>query len=201
MTKKIALLGAGGNSLDIVEAVNEIGGFEIIGYLNKNEDYFLKESIKLKYLGSEDEFNYSTLDGLIITFAGLGEKIKARKLTFKRHSEIIPSIIFKKSSISKFSNISKKGVMIFGSTVLKSFCNIEDNVFINSGTIIGHHVTIKKHSVISIGVLIGGRVTIEEDVFIGMGAKIFQNVCIGRGSIIGAGVIVRKDLKPYSKVL
>ena len=154
----------------------------------------------LVYLGNEKEFNFKKVEGLIITFAGIGKEIYLRKLSFEKYKKISLSLIFKDTSISKYCEISEKGVIIFGQTIIKSFTTIEENIFINSGTIIGHHVKIKKNTVISIGVIIGGRATIGEEVFIGMGAKIFQGVKIGKGSIIGAGVIVRKDIPNYSKI-
>ena len=123
-------------------------------------------------------------------------KLRAKIVSRSKLNEI-----GKQMDLFKFAKISDKGVLIFGSALVKSFCILEENVFINAGTIIGHHVTIKKNTVISLGVLIGGRVVIEEEVFIGMGAKIFQNVRIGKGSIIGAGVIVRKNMPPFSRVL
>ena len=197
--KRIVLLGAGGNCLDIFEALNEIGEYEICGYINHVEDPFLKNQLDLNYIGTEKDLDLTTLEGLIITFAGIGKNINARKLAYEKYKNYSPSLLFKDSSISKSCKISDKGVIIFGQTVIKSFTNIQDNVFVNSGTIIGHHVEIKKNTVISLGVLIGGRATIGEEVFIGMGAKIFQGIKIGKGAIIAAGAIVRKDVPEYSK--
>ena len=196
---KIALLGAGGNTIDIFEQLKEFSEYEILGYFNKSEDNLIKNLTD--YLGTEADLDMSSLDGLIITFAGIGRTIASRKAAFEKYNQRALSLFFKESLISKYSQISKKGVIIFGSTVVKSFTNIEDNVFINSGSIIGHHVNIKRNCVISLGVIIGGKSTIEEEVFIGMGARIFQGVKIGKCSIIGSGVIVRKDLPPNSKVL
>ena len=197
---KIVLPGAGGNCLDIYEALIEIGKYEICGYLNPIEDLLIKEQTDLNYLGNEKNFNFKNIDGLVITFAGLGRNIKSRKLAFEKYKKNSISLLFKNASISNYCNVSDKGVVIFGQTVVKSFCKIEENIFINSGTIIGHHVEIKKNTVISIGVFIGGGAIIGEEVFIGMGARIFQKVKIGKGSIIGAGVIVRKDIPDYSKI-
>ena len=198
---KIALLGAGGNTIDIFEQLKEFTEYETLGYFNKSEDHLIKNFTDLNYLGTESDLDIGSLDGLVITFAGIGRTIALRKAAFEKYKQIALSLFFKESLISKYSQISKKGVIIFGSTVVKSFTNIEDNVFINSGAIIGHHVNIKRNCVISLGVIIGGKSTIEEEVFIGMGARIFQGVKIGKCSIIGSGVIVRKDLPPNSKVL
>ena len=198
---KIALLGVGGNFLDIFEAISDIGKFQLLGYINPIEDIFLKQTLDLNYLGTEKDFNTKDIDGLIITFAGLGKDIINRKIAFEKYSRKTISLIFKTSSISKYAKISASGVIIFVNTVIKSFTNIHENVFINSGCIIGHHVLINKNSVISLGVIIGGKTTIEEEVFIGMGARIFQGLTIGKGSIIGAGAIVRKSLPPNSRFI
>ena len=92
---KIVLLGAGGHCLDIFEALNEIGEYEISGYINNIEDPFLKEQSDLKYVGTEKDYDFRNTDGLIITFAGVGNKINSRKLAFEKYKNYSPSLIFK----------------------------------------------------------------------------------------------------------
>jgi len=196
MKKEVILIGSGGNTLDIFETLEKLN-FKVKGYIDKVKDINLEN---LEYLGNDD-VKLSENDLVIITFAGIGKGIALRRKFFNIYKKYCISLIFPNCSVSKFSKISNKGVLICGSSLIKSCVSIEENVFINSGTIIGHHTIVKSNSVISLGVLIGGNVCIEENVFIGMGARIFQGVTIGKDSIVGAGCIIRKDLEPNSRII
>ncbi len=200
IVKNIVLIGCGGNTFDIVEALYE-KNFLITGYINNDKNYLLEEIFSIKYLGNDQNFKKSPHQNYLITVAGIGKRIELRKKLFLLYKEKCFSFTFPDSKISKFAEISNYGVLIFGSTTIKSFCKIMDNVVINTGTIIGHHTTIKSNTVISINVKIGGNVFIDEDVFIGMGAMIFEGVTIAKGSIIGAGKIIRKSTSDYEKVI
>ena len=199
MKNNIALIGIGGNIYDIYEALI-IKKYCVIGYVDNLRDKKVEDSISLNYLGNDKTFEKTNKYRTLITFAGIGKEINLRKKIFDLYKSSCISFVFPNTSISKFSKISSKGVLIFGNCTVKSFSIIEDNVFINTGTIIGHHSVIKKNTVISIGVKIGGNVNIGEEVFIGMGAMIFQNIKIGRGAIIGAGAIIRKDVPINGRV-
>ena len=187
MENNITLIGLGGNVIDIYEALKN-KKYIIQGYVDISRNKNLEQKLDIKYLGSDKDFKKLNKKNLLITFAGVGRNIVLRKKIFELYKDYCITFLFPESTVSGFAKISSKGVLIFGNTTIKAFCEIKDNVFINTGTIIGHHTIIKNNCVISIGVMIGGNVIIEEDVFIGMGAMIFQNITIGKGSIIGAGL-------------
>tara|TARA_A100001035_G_C27536966_1_gene387882 strand:- start:40 stop:642 length:603 start_codon:yes stop_codon:yes gene_type:complete len=199
MNKNIVLIGLGGNTYDIYEAL-EFNNYSVIGYVDINRKEKVEELISINYLGNDETFkNLNNLE-TIITFSGIGKGISLRKKIFTHYQDSCISFIFPKTTISKFANISSRGVLIFGNCTVKAYSEIHDNVFINSGTIIGHHCILRKNTVISIGVKIGGNVDIGEEVFIGMGAMVFQNVNVGKGAIIGAGAVVRKDVPPNGRI-
>ena len=193
MNKDIALIGLGGNLYDIYEALR-IKNYCVIGYVDKTRDKEVENLLSINYLGNDKSFSNSSKCSTLITFAGIGKDIEFRKKVFDMYKISCVSFVFPNTSISKFADISSKGVLIFGNCTIKSFSIIKENVFINTGTIIGHHSVVGENTVISIGVKIGGNVNIGEEVFIGMGAMIFQNINIGKGAIIGAGQIIRKDV-------
>tara|TARA_B100000242_G_scaffold293574_1_gene272140 strand:+ start:8557 stop:9189 length:633 start_codon:yes stop_codon:yes gene_type:complete len=198
--KEVVLIGCGGNIFDIAEALLN-KGYKIIGYVNDKSNPILEDLLSIKYFGDDQEYLNKNSKNSLITFAGIGDGIKSRKKAFSLYKDTCLSFTFPDSKISNFAQISSKGVLIFGSTTIKSFCKIMDNVFINTGSIIGHHTTIKSNTVISINVKVGGNVIIEEDVFIGMGAMIFEGLTIGKGSIIGAGKVIRKNISSNEKVI
>ena len=49
--------------------------------------------------------------------------------------------------------------------------------------------------------LSGGDLIIGNDVWIGLNAVIFSGITIGDGAIIGAKAVVKRDVKPYEKVI
>ncbi len=198
--KEVVLIGCGGNFFDIAEALLN-KGYKISGYVNDIRNSIIEDKLSIKYFGNDQEYKNKNNKNSLITFAGVGKSIKLRKKAFLLYKETCFSFTFPDSKISNFAQISPNGVLIFGSTTIKSFCNIMDNVFINTGSIIGHHTSIKSNTVISTNVKIGGNVIIEEDVFIGMGAMIFEDLTIGKGSIIGAGKVIRKNISPNEKVI
>ena len=138
MNKNIAIIGLGGNLFDIYEAL-KVKKYSVVGYVDNCRNKDVEDLISINYLGNDKTFANLNKCNTLITFAGIGREIALRKKIFDNYKDSCITFIFPNTSISKFSIISSKGVLIFGNCTLKSFSKIEENVFINTATIIGHH--------------------------------------------------------------
>ena len=101
-----------------------------------------------------------------------------------------------------------KNIIFKGKVGINPFCFISTR---DSKIIIGNNVSISAGVVmVTFGLdtrakgkrphINYGDIIIEDDVWICVNAVILGGVRIGKGSIIGAGVVVKKDVPPYTKL-
>jgi sugar O-acyltransferase (sialic acid O-acetyltransferase NeuD family) len=203
MTKKVMILGAGGNCIDILDTINEINEikptYKCIGFLSNNEATWGKEFYNTKVLGPlNTAMEYE--DCLFIN--GL-----ANQQTFTKKESIISStgipldrfetIIHPTASVSKMSKLGN-GVVIFQNVTITSNVVIGNHIMILPNSIISHDNVIHDYTSITGGVCISGHVTVGQSCYLGTNCAIRGNVNIGAYSLIGMGSVVLNHVPEYS---
>jgi sugar O-acyltransferase (sialic acid O-acetyltransferase NeuD family) len=203
MVKKVIILGAGGNCIDILDTINEINEikptYECIGFLSDNEAIHGKEYYQTKVLGPlsramefEDCF---FLNGIA------NEKSFTKKESIISNTGIplerFENIIHPTASVSKMATIGK-GVVIFQNVTITSNVVIGNHIMILPNSIISHDNVIHDYTSITGGVCISGGVTVGKSCYLGTNCSIRGKVEIGAYSLIGMGSIVLQNVKEYS---
>lgn len=200
-TKRIVILGAGGQAREIVWLIRDINQqreeFEVLGYLvpdlSKLSEYDTRDGL----LGDESwlDDNRGKVDCLAI---GIGDPFRrcavANKLASLYPELSWPTLIHPTAIYDKDSCQIGPGVLICAGVICT--INIEFGPFslINFGCTIGHDVRVGRGCVVNPGSNVSGGVILEEGVLIGTGAKILQYLQIGSGAIVGAGAVVVEDV-------
>ena len=107
--------------------------------------------------------------------------------------------------------VHKDGILKIGNDVFinrGSTITCIENITIGDDVIIGENVKLYDHNhifknksmIISEQGLNSAPINIEDNVWIGSNVVILKGVTIGYGSVVGAGVIVQKDIPPFSIV-
>jgi sugar O-acyltransferase (sialic acid O-acetyltransferase NeuD family) len=190
MIKDIIILGTGGNSVDILDAINEINSisikFNCIGFLDDDISKKGSTIFGVEVLGSINQAkqfpNAYFVNGIGNTknFTRKQEIIK-RSLAQPHRFE---TIIHPSASVSSLSKIGK-GSVIFQNVTVCSNVEIGMHVVILPNSIISHDVKIKNYSVIAGGVCISGGTIIGQSTYIGTNSSIRENLSIGNNCLIG----------------
>jgi len=195
--KEILICGTGGFAAEITEYIQDNNDYIIKGYFDLDDIDYIKYNYNAPYLGSEDEFRFTSDDNVVIAIADakLREKIY-NKLKIKGVQ--FPNIIHKSSFISKSSFI-KEGAILCPFVTLTSNLKIGKNFQANIYSYIAHDCIIGNNVTFAPSVKCNGNVIIEDDVYIGTGVIIHQGkpnkpLKIGKGAVIAAGSVVTKSV-------
>ncbi len=189
--KKIVLIGGGGHCKSVIDAIESMGEFEIVGITDPLDKGTI---LNIDILGGDDLLQSIFDSGVRYAFVTLGSvgdpthRIKLHNM-LKSLGFSIPIIIDNTAILSSYTNIGE-GTFIGKGVIINSDATIGIQTIINSGSIIEHDCTIGDYVHIAPGCAISGSVNIGFNSHIGTGSKIIEGISIGNNTLIGAGTVV-----------
>jgi GDP/UDP-N,N'-diacetylbacillosamine 2-epimerase (hydrolysing) len=200
--KSIAIIGGGGHSRVIIDALYESSkkeNIKIIGFYDDNIN--CEEYRNIKRLGKIDEINNKDE---IYYICGIGN-LKTRKKIIDKLNNINWINVIHPSSIISDTVILGKGIFINAGAIINSKANIEDHCIINTNSVIEHDVSIGVNCHIAPSVTICGHVTIKKQTFIGVGSKVINKnkngfITIGSNNFLNAGSLILHSTDNNSKI-
>ncbi len=206
MDKTIIILGARGNSIDILDTIKDINirnnNLYCVGFLDDSSMLQsttvynlpilgkLKDAIKFQHtffvnsIGSPK--NYTQKQNII------------RSSGLKDHQFL--SIISPYAYIARSAKIGHGSIALVGS-VIAAEASIGNHVMVLQNTIINHNTIVEDFVSLAAGVSIAGDCYIKQGAYIGTNACIRGGITIGEYALIGMGAVVTKDVKPGATVV
>jgi sugar O-acyltransferase (sialic acid O-acetyltransferase NeuD family) len=190
--KNVALIGYSGHALVVADVLKQ-SGYKLIGYFEKQCIKY--NPMQLKYLGYEEDFNFTTKFINSYVFPAVGDNhIREKIMAFiTKHKIQIAAAISIKANIS-VSSIIGQGTLVCPGVCINPYSIIGKGVIINTGAIIEHECTICDFTHIAPGAILAGNVHIGESSFIGANSIVKQGLKIGKNVTIGAGSVVLRDI-------
>lgn len=203
----LIILGAGGNSLSILDAVDEINRrstrpvYDLRGFLDDvagNQD---KTVLGRPVLGRIDQARDFADCRFINGIASVASYL--RKPEVNERSQIpqdkFETIIHPTATVSPNSKVGI-GTAIMANSVICAEATIGAHVIILQNTVVNHHSTVGDFATLSSGITVLGFVQIGRNAFIGGAAAIRPYIQIGEGALVGMASVVVKDVAPRSIV-
>lgn len=193
----IILLGGGGHCKSVIDTINRLGKYNIIGILDVKDKIGTK-IYNVEVIGIDDELiNYynNGVQNAFITLGSIGDIRVRRKLNdiIKDMGMSLPSIIDPTAILAENIKVGE-GSFIGKGTILNSDVMIGSNCIINSGSIIEHDCQIGNYVHIAPGTTLSGGVIVGSGSHIGTNSTVIQNIVIGENTVIGAGSVVVKNI-------
>jgi sugar O-acyltransferase (sialic acid O-acetyltransferase NeuD family) len=188
---KIVIIGYSGHSYVCIDAALS-SNTQVEGYFET--ELLEKNPYGLKYLGSEDGFDYSKLDQDLKVFVSIGSNTIRSKVYKGIPKNKNTSIIHQTSIISPKAKLGD-GLFISANAIINSMAIIGDGVILNTGSIVEHECVIGEFSHIAPGAVLAGNVTVGDHTMIGANAVVKQGIRIGSNVMVGAGAVVVKDIE------
>lgn len=194
----IILLGIGGCAHSVVDSIEQIGKYNIVGFLDI-EEMQGKSFRDYQVLGTDDRlqeyFDRGVRNSFItIGFMGQGTVRNSLYQRLRNIGYTVPNIIDSTAVVSESAEL-EDGIFIGKKAVVNAGAKIGKMCIINTGAIIDHDCVIRAFSHIAVGSVLCGSVYVGEQTLIGANATVIQERKIGNRCLIGAGTIVSKDLK------
>ncbi len=203
--RKIIILGTAGNSIDILDTINDINSatpssrYECLGFLDDNQSAWGKELCGVKVLGplsSTSEFPYSYFVNGIGSSSNFWKKeaiIAKTGVPLERFETIVhPS-----ASVSRMARLGA-GTVIFQNVTITNNVTVGNHVIILPNSVISHDDIIGDYTCIAGGVCISGGVRVGRACYLGTNSAIIENVTVGDCSFIGMGAVVLHHVPPNS---
>ena len=192
---KTIIAGAGGFGLEVLEIIRDIGGYDVVGFLDADPEKKGTELRNIPVLGGDDRLLALRDDGIVAIAVAIGAG-RVRQHLLRKVQEFhydIPALIHPRAYIASDVVIGP-GTIVYPGAVIMPGCKLGEGVLINGGAVLGHDVMVGSYSNINPGVSIAGRVNIGERVLVGIGSTILENCSIGDDARIGAGAAVIEDV-------
>lgn len=198
-------LGAGGHAKVLIEILQQIGGYQIIGLLDTKASLHGQTVMSIPVLGDDSLLPELMENGLRHFFVGLGSvgNVIPRQRLFEFGSSLkllATNIVHPKAIVSPSANFGN-GVTILAGAIVNAETWLDDNVIVNSGAIVEHDCILEKHVHVATGAQLAGGVTVKTGAHIGAGATIKQGICVNEYAIVGAGAVVVRDVPPNTTVV
>jgi sugar O-acyltransferase (sialic acid O-acetyltransferase NeuD family) len=207
-TKKILILGTGGNSIDILDTINEINSFDsairydCVGFLDDDPSSWGKELHGTKVLGplsKAREFQACVFVNGIGAPSNFWKKDVIISSTGVNRTRF-ETIIHPSASVSRTAAIGQ-GTVIFQNVTITSNVKIGHHVMILPNAVVSHDDVIGDYTCITGGVCISGGVKIGQLCYLGTNSAIIGNVEIGNHCLIGMGSVVISAVPDNSVVV
>lgn len=189
----IALIGAGGHCKVIIDLIELLNKFKIVGvYDDHKTGYFNGYRI----LGNTKEID-SKINNFIVTIGNnrVRKKIYESNLNLNWITLIHPSVIISKNVKVGEGTVICAGSIIQPDVVIGKHCIINTGASIDHESVIGDFCSISPHATVC------GQVKIRNMCFIGANSTIIQCLEIGSNSIIGAGSVIIRHVENEMKVV
>lgn len=196
--EKIVIIGAGQHARVVLYNVEEQNKYEVIGFLDSDDNRIGKVFEGKEILGNYQKENLKEFSKKIGTnkfFIGFGN-MKYRKKVFDyfiNNGWEAVNIIHPNAVVSKNARLGK-GILIECGCLITPNPVIGDNVVVNTGSQVNHDNIIEDNVYIASGVILSGGIKIGENTLLDDGVIVTLGCSVGKNSLIGAGAVVTKNI-------
>lgn len=204
----LIILGAGGNSLSILDAVDEINRrslrgpvYDLRGFLDDIPENQGKRVLGYPVLGRIDQARDFSGCRFINGIASAASYTRKPEVNARAGipQDMYESIIHPTATVSPNSRVGV-GTAIMANSVICAEATVGDHVIILQNTVVNHHSTVGDFATLSSGITVLGYVTIASNAFIGGAAAIRPFITIGESALVGMASVVVKDVADFTTV-
>ena len=193
MKEKVIMIGAGGHAKSILAMLQQLGSYEIFGYVDFHEN----GSLGIPYLGDDTNLEQIRKD-IACAVLGVGQVKSAapRKAIIERLKNLDFSlpVVAAVSAVIAPDALLDEGSVVMEKAVVNAGVRIGKCAIVNTGAIIEHDCVIGDFVHVAVGAVVCGGVVIGNECLVGAGGTIIENRCIHDNVVVGAGACVIEDL-------
>lgn len=197
MKRALIVLGAVGNCLDIVEAAQAAGDFEVQGFLDDDPAKRGTKILGLPVLGdlrAVSEYR----EALFVNGIGNARMFQKKAEILGRTClprERFATIIHPRAVVAP-SAILGKGTVVLANTTICAQARIGDHVLILPNCIVGHDTVVGDYTILTSGVVLSGAIRVGASSYLGAGCVVREGLTVGERSLLGMGAVLVKNQPP-----
>ncbi len=192
---KIIVYGAGGHAKVLLDIVERMGQYEILGLIDDGPELTGQEVFGHRVLGGREVLAEARALGAEAGIAAIGDNrlrgdVASRILD---HGLELLSAIHPSACISRGVHVGP-GCAIMAHAVVNADASLGPNVIVNTGATVDHDCVIGDCVHLSPGVHLAGGVAVGPYSHLGTGVVVTPNVRIGSNVKVNAGAVVIRDI-------
>jgi UDP-perosamine 4-acetyltransferase len=193
-------LGAGGHAKVLLEALEALGGYDVVGFLDPRRELWGTEVHGVEVLGDDALLGPTYDGGVSSAFIGLGgaadTRPRRRLYELARASGFdVLRIVHPRAVVSPTARLGD-GATVLAAAVVNADAHLGENVTVNTAAVVEHDCRLGDHVHVASGATLASGVDVEEGVHVGAGATVLGGTRVGAGAVIGAGAVVTADVEP-----
>ncbi len=191
MSKKLAILGAGGHG-KVVGEIAMLNQYKLIDFFDDRSNEIKKYPFNI--VGTLKNL-FQSLTEYDSFFVAIGDnKIRSEKIELlKKHDMKIVTLVHPKSIISGLSTIGT-GTCVMANVAVNPGTIINEGVILNTSASIDHDCEIGKYSHVSPNCSLSGGVRIGNYTHLGSGTSVHPGIFIGNNVKTGVGTKIFNDI-------
>jgi UDP-perosamine 4-acetyltransferase len=195
----VVIVGAGGHSKVIVDILEAIGSFEVVGFTSPSPADTL---FGYRHLGPDSILPRLFADGVTSAFPAVGDNRVRRRLMGQLRSLgfLLPNAISPRAVLSPRARLGS-GIAIMPGAVLNADASVDDGAVVNTGATVDHDCQIGAAVHLAPGTHLAGNVVVGLGSFLGIGCSVISCVLIGSWVTVGAGAAVIRDIPDHATVV
>ena len=203
----VIVLGAGGNSLDLLEtlrALQQLGrgpSLHCIGILDDDAAKWGSRIDDVEVLGGLErasDYPQAVFASALGSTRNYWRKAEILARTGVQRTRFI-TVIDPTASVSPSAQLGV-GSLILQNATVTARARIGDHVMVLPNSIVSHHAEVGDYSTIAGGVCISGNVRVGQHCYLGSNCTIRNGLLLGDGCLIGMGSVVLQDVPPGAVV-
>lgn len=193
--QNIIVYGAGGHGKVIVDAIEQEGTYNVLGFL---DDSAKSDCYGYPILGGKEYLDQIKTENLFAIVA-IGNP-SARKEVIEMLTDAgctLATVIHPTAYVAR-SAILKAGVVVLPQAVIGVDTTVGKGCIINTAATIDHDCTLEEYVHIAPGAHLAGNIHVRHATHIGIGSSVKEGVSIGADCMVGAGSVVVHDIEDNS---
>lgn len=194
----ILLYGAGGHAKAVLEMIQAIGAFPLIGIVDDNPALVGQSVLGVPVLGGREKLSVLHEQGVLLAANGVGGiiNIEVRVKLFdllRSQGFALPILRHPRATVEASARIGD-GTQVFANAYVGSSSVLQECCMVNTGAIISHDCEIGRYTHIAPGAMLAGHVHVGERALLGMGVTTAIGIKIGDGARVGNGAVLLADV-------
>jgi sugar O-acyltransferase (sialic acid O-acetyltransferase NeuD family) len=204
---RIVILGTGGNSVDILDTLNDLNdskgtAYDCAGFLDDNAALWGTLLFGVKVLGplaaARDFDDCYFVNGIGSPTNYLKKPAIIEKTGVR--ADRFATLVHPTASVSRMATLGR-GTVVFQNATITSNARIGDHVVILPNSVVSHDVLVGDYTCIAGGVCVSGHVQIGRACYLGTNSSVIGGTTIGDGCLVGMGSVVLADVPAGSVVV
>jgi sugar O-acyltransferase (sialic acid O-acetyltransferase NeuD family) len=206
MIRDLVIVGAGGTSRMIAEAVEDINAdrrrWQLLGFLDDDPAKQGREVQGLPVLGSISTAATLRSAHFIIGIANYRNPLARRdvelRMGFSR--ERFATVVHTSAVVSRHARLGR-GTAVLPNAVIAPAAEVGCHVIVSRLCSLGHDSVVADYVTLTPGACISGSARLGLGAFLGSRSVVREGIQIGEGSVVGLGAVVVNDVAPFATVV